>query len=126
MTAFLFDEDHPEMDFMFGPQCASLIIKELESYPNIPAMLLLRGSLLHLRYCYELSEIVLADKNTSDSSISAKSSSQRLSPDTSHLLTNMRFGRNHEFERVESFRKRATKSSRPEEYLGCGCARTTR
>ena len=59
MTAFLFDEDHSELNVIFDPQCASFIIKALEDIPNLPALRILRGSMLHRRYCYELCQKAL-------------------------------------------------------------------
>ena len=88
MTAFLFDEDHPELDMVFGPQCASQIIRVLEDIPGLPAFRMLRGSLLHMRYCYKLSEVTLLTQNASSSGFaSTSSSSQSLEADKNHLLT---------------------------------------
>jgi len=87
MTAFLFDEDHPELDMIFGPQCASYIISALEDIPDLPAVRIFRGSLLHSRYCYEIAEITLRGEDISNSGISSTSSSQRLEPNLDHFLT---------------------------------------
>lgn len=86
MTAFFFDEGHPDLDVIFGPQCASFIVGALEGIPKLPAIRLLRGSLLHTRYCYEVSEITLRGEDLI-SGISSTSSSQHLKPDMNHFLT---------------------------------------
>lgn len=87
MTAFLFDEDHPELDMIFGPQCAAPIINVLESIPGLPALRMLRGSLLHIRYCYKVSELTLRSQDKKASGLGVASSSQTLTADTDHLLT---------------------------------------
>jgi hypothetical protein len=87
MTAFFFDEDHPALDMVFGPQCASFIINAIENNSDMPALRLLRGSLLHTRYCYDLAEIRLSTPDANTIGISASASGQTLKPDTDHLLT---------------------------------------
>lgn len=54
MFAFLFDEDHPDMPFIFGPTCASFIVRTLE---GIAECHLLVGSLLHSSLAYSLEEL---------------------------------------------------------------------
>lgn len=87
MTAFFFDEDHPAMGGIFGPQCASFIISVIESLPNFPAKPLLRGALLHTKYCYKTSEVTLRGKEKGGFCISSKSSSEHLKPDMGHFRT---------------------------------------
>lgn len=87
MTAFLFDEGHSEMDTIFGPQCASFIIKGIEENHEFPTMRIFQGSLLHDRYCYKTTEIVLRSSEENGSLISSNSSSQHLKPDMDHFRT---------------------------------------
>ncbi len=87
MTAFFFDEDHPDLDMVFGPQCASVIINAIEDNSDMPALRLLRGSLLHTRYCYDLAEITLSAPHANTSGITANASGQTHKPDRDHLLT---------------------------------------
>lgn len=87
MTAFLFDEDHPDMEMIFGPQCASKIIRRLEVTPDLAPLRLHRGGLLHARYCYQVSEITLREKKDAHSEFSTEASSQHFTPNYDHFLT---------------------------------------
>ncbi|WP_109354760.1 DUF6883 domain-containing protein [Sphingorhabdus sp. EL138] len=87
MTAFLFNEDHPDMGSIFGPKCAAPIIKVIENTPSAPALRLLRGGLLHHRYCYELTEIELSTKDDRVGKLGVSSSSQSYSPSKDRLMS---------------------------------------
>ena len=87
MTAFLFDEGHPDLQMIFGPQCASPIINAIEDEGSMPALRILRGSLLHSRYCYDLAEVTLRTKRGNTSGVNVSESGQTLKPDMDHFLT---------------------------------------
>lgn len=87
MTAFFFDEDHPDLEVFFGPQCASFIINAIEESSDIPPLRLLRGSLLHRRYCYGLAEVTLGTPHTIPSGIVSSTMGHLLTPNKDHLLT---------------------------------------
>ncbi|UTH47968.1 hypothetical protein KBW81_14940 [Loktanella salsilacus] len=87
MTAFLFDEDHPDLEMIFGPQCAAPIINAIEDSGDMPPLRILRGSLLHSRYCYDLAEVTLRTQEKVTDGISASTSGQTLKPDMDHFLT---------------------------------------
>lgn len=57
MTAFFFDEDHPDFTALLGTGCASQAIRTIQSLRNFPLSRLFHGSLLHSHYAYELSEV---------------------------------------------------------------------
>lgn len=87
MTAFLFDESHPDLDAIYGPQCASFIIAAVQSTPHVRPIRLLRGSLLHSRYCYELAEVTLSTSRPNTKGPHLSSSGQLLRPNMSHFTT---------------------------------------
>lgn len=87
MTVFLFDEDHPDLDVSFGPQCASFIIRALEDVPNLPPIRILYGALLHTRYCYELSKVSLREKDVSVLGAHSMKSGQHFNPNLDRFLT---------------------------------------
>lgn len=86
MTAFLFDEDHPDLSLIFGPQCASPVINAIIDSDGANYRLL-RGSLLHSRYCYDLSEVGLSQNANSETGLSTSSSSMSFQPNLDHYMT---------------------------------------
>lgn len=79
MYAFLFDENHPDMDAIFGPQCASAVIGAVEQIEPMPRTLILTGSLLHDSICYRLDEIFHEPKDSNTPA--SGSSGHKLNPD---------------------------------------------
>lgn len=87
MTAFLFDENHKDLESFFGIQCARIIIEAIEEMDYFPISMFLRGSLLHARYCYELEEVTLRSNNKDNKFIASLSSSQKYMPNLDHYRT---------------------------------------
>lgn len=65
MFAYFFDEDHPDLEAIFGPQCASKIVVAIEQMTPVPRTRLLVGGLLHNSLVYEVDRITLGGSNSS-------------------------------------------------------------
>ena len=59
MFAYFFDEDHPELEAIFGPQCASKIVGAIERMSPVPSTRLLVGGLVHNLLVYDVEKITL-------------------------------------------------------------------
>ncbi len=84
MFAYFFDEDHPKMPGIFGPSCASYVIKPLDGKAECHLFV---GSLLHQSLVYRLDQLTHTGRKQNDPAWKGGMSSQRMVGNKDHFVT---------------------------------------